>query len=141
MTYQKSMHKAATSYRNLCINPTESAGSEEIQCLGFWRHGVPTDLQDLCIDYGLLSKMLLHTFWTAFCIDLRQQWQGLAEPWHDMANTAQIDLFKLYNIKAYAQIMDNNYVQDVNRPAMLYIYYLIATIYSMLMCRSHDHIP
>ena len=25
MTYRKSMHKAATSYRNLCINPTESA--------------------------------------------------------------------------------------------------------------------
>ena len=26
MTYQKSMHKAATDYCNLCINPTESAG-------------------------------------------------------------------------------------------------------------------
>ena len=30
MSYRKSMHKAATSYRNLCINPTESAGTAKL---------------------------------------------------------------------------------------------------------------
>ena len=40
----------------------------------------------------------MHRFATA----MARPGRIMAEPQHDMANTARIDLFKLYNIKAYA---------------------------------------
>ena len=54
MTYRKSMHKAATSYRNLCINPTESAAIFSIA----WK--------------GLLVELQLHDLLQAEATHLAQ---------------------------------------------------------------------